>query len=198
MTDINSQTRADCHGMRPDLYAALSGSMVKKDDITGIEGVKGYINLTCRTVPQDATASYFIDADIVSELVKNAEFKVGNLEDLTGWAHIDGNNGKCGVITLNTPGLWIITYSATGSFAPDKYDYIIAELVSTRNTEIGIVNDIIFKAYEKSVIDDVNKTLTIISAIPVADTKTITVRLSYTGNRAPGNFLSSLTCFCLS
>lgn len=34
--DINSRTRADTFGLRPDLYDALSGNMVKKDDLEAL------------------------------------------------------------------------------------------------------------------------------------------------------------------
>lgn len=40
--DINSRTRADTFGLRPDLYDALAGNMVKKDDLGAIGGLLGY------------------------------------------------------------------------------------------------------------------------------------------------------------
>lgn len=44
--DINSRTRADTFGLRPDLYDALAGNMVKKDDLTTIGGSLGYARIS--------------------------------------------------------------------------------------------------------------------------------------------------------
>mgnify|MGYP000891907710 CR=1 FL=1 len=43
--DINSRTRADTFGLRPDLYDALSGNMVTKDDLSPIDAMRGFCSL---------------------------------------------------------------------------------------------------------------------------------------------------------
>lgn len=44
---INSQTRADTYGMRPDLFAALSGNMVKRDEVDRLLDLLNYGSAFC-------------------------------------------------------------------------------------------------------------------------------------------------------
>lgn len=99
--DINSQTRADCHGMRPDLYAALSGNMVRKEDISAVDMSSGYITigydpaeLTKISTPlQNGTERY---------QSKNAHMEKGK----------DKFGDVCIKMVFDQPGIWITSFKS--------------------------------------------------------------------------------------
>ena len=107
--DVNSQTRADCHGMRPDLYAVLSGAMVRKDDLTTIGGTLGYANVrlagnTPLSIPSGVSTR--ISPTIVGES------KGVSVVDL---------NGRSPGLLMDT-GVWIVSQLVT-TWAPGKTSY---------------------------------------------------------------------------
>lgn len=91
--DINSRTRADTFGLRPDLYDALSGNMVKKDDLTGLEGVSGYC--TARPVADASPSEVVWKQD---DVARGAHFETG----------LAGPTGFTSGIVIDRPGVWMV------------------------------------------------------------------------------------------
>ena len=91
--DINSRTRADTFGLRPDLYDALSGNMVKKDDLTGLEGVSGYC--TARPVADASPSEVVWKQD---DVARGAHFETG----------LAGPTGFSSGIVIERPGVWMV------------------------------------------------------------------------------------------
>lgn len=91
--DINSRTRADTFGLRPDLYDALAGNMVKQTDITGLEGVAGYC--TARPVADASPNEVVWKQD---DAAKGAHFETG----------LAGPTGFTSGIVIDRPGVWMV------------------------------------------------------------------------------------------
>lgn len=91
--DINSRTRADTFGLRPDLYDALAGNMVKQTDITGLEGVSGYC--TARPVADASPSAVVWKQD---DAAKGAHFETG----------LAGPTGFTSGIVIDRPGVWMV------------------------------------------------------------------------------------------
>lgn len=98
--DINSRTRADTFGLRPDLYDALSGNMVKKEDLTAIGGSLGYASIL---ISKSTEVSVRKNTDTRLPVSLSGESKGVSIAELNG-------RGK-GLLLEN--GIWIITESIT-------------------------------------------------------------------------------------
>lgn len=102
--DINSQTRADCHGMRPDLYAMLSGNMVRKEDISAIDMSSGYIVASRRDGPTVPSGGRWdMEGFEASTAIKNAR-----LETFTNGVGGDGQR-----IVFEETGMWLINFNCS-------------------------------------------------------------------------------------
>lgn len=99
--DVNSQTRADCHGMRPDLYAALSGNMVRKEDISAVDMSSGYI-----TIGYDP-----VELTKISTPLQNGTERYQSKN-----AHMEKGKDKFGDVCIkmvfDQPGIWITSFKS--------------------------------------------------------------------------------------
>lgn len=85
--DINSRTRADTFGLRPDIYDALAGNMVKKTDLESL-----LPNYGAATAPKE------------SKSVSNTWFPFTKpIEPMIGCRMFDGDGGG---IVLDVVGMW--------------------------------------------------------------------------------------------
>ena len=96
--DVNSQTRADTFGMRPDLYAALSGNMVKRSEVDELSPLVDFCSVSTPPGSGDAMIG------------------TGRLP----MSHVIGEYKGCtpmnNMIRLDDRGLWSLTAMVTTSF----------------------------------------------------------------------------------
>jgi len=62
--DINSRTRADTFGLRPDIYDALSGNMVKKTDLESLLPMSGFCRLAGTGTNVEHLANKFLPFNV--------------------------------------------------------------------------------------------------------------------------------------
>lgn len=106
--DVNSQTRADTYGMRPDLFAALSGNMVKKTDLDALLPMSGTV---------------IIDSSLGSSVGSNRWLPLTEQVGEMRGCNLSPDPTSGGIV-LNEIGQWDVSFrcqvAATGIVAPEN------------------------------------------------------------------------------
>lgn len=100
--DINSRTRADTFGLRPDIYDALSGNMVKKDDLGIAAGTAGYGKFSTGPVSFNLASGNAFGNPVVEETSDIKFVHFGSC----GWETPDRVNIPLTGAVLEHPGIW--------------------------------------------------------------------------------------------
>lgn len=100
--DINSRTRADTFGLRPDIYDALAGNMVKKDDLGIAAGTSGYGKFSTGPVSFNLASGKPFGDPVVAE---TSDLKFVHFGPC-GWETVNGVNIPLAGAVLEHPGIW--------------------------------------------------------------------------------------------
>lgn len=100
--DINSRTRADTFGLRPDLYDALTGNMVKKEDLGIAAGTAGYGKFSTGPISFNLASGQTFGNPVVAE---TSDLKFVHFGPC-GWETPSGVNIPLTGAVLEHPGIW--------------------------------------------------------------------------------------------